>query len=345
MLKLLREFFFRGRRPKSANYFVSTASQSRDRIRRLGLSLPRMDGTALLDTGKLSIPVAGEARPQEFKPDPYLDWVIQIPAGERRSFAREDVYEMFDLSWRKQHAGVTIYGLYITDNRWTYAMAGDAPERFSIIQAAVDLLEYSGDLSLIRTELAGRMAAMASRVTGRIADAVVTESAGQAEMRRAELLRLQDELRADVLVVLKSDSAYPGLLVWEVLTGTGLQWGDGDLFHWDNPRRDCGDDSLFSVWTSTQPGYFFPEDIKAGRFNPSDLVFGYWIARSFDPLGVFEALITELEYCRQQLGGVLLARDGKPFDPVVERARLSKVVEALKAKGIRPGSHTALRMF
>jgi len=287
----------------------------------------------------------GVGMPVELKPDAFLDWVITISAGERKSFAREDVNEVFDLSWRKQYPEVGLYGLSITDNRWTYVMAGDAPERYSMVQAAVDLINYTGDLAVMQVMVEKRMVTMAGRVTGRLVEPVVEKSAGEAEVRRAALVGLREELRADVVVVLKSDGFYPGMLAWDVLTGTGLHWGDGDLFHWDNPRRGYGDDHLFSVWTSTAPGYFFPEAIKEGRFDPVDLAFGYWIGRSIDPLGVFEVLADELEYCRQRLGGVLLGRDGKPFDVAAERARLVEVVDAMKARGMRPGSHTALRMF
>ncbi|RPI27623.1 MAG: hypothetical protein EHM61_07865 [Acidobacteria bacterium] len=56
-----------------------------------------------------------------------------------------------------------------------------------------------------------------------------------------------------------------------------------DLFHWAN-TTDRGDDSFFSVWTTTAPGYFLPEMIAAGEVRVDDLVYGYSVpARLLPP--------------------------------------------------------------
>ena len=360
-VKFLQDLFsfFGGKKKRPApNYFISTSTQSNDRVRRLGLSLPPAEGSAILDRSRLSIPAAeraepaapGEsaapgksAAPAEYKPDPYYDWVIDVDPGEGRFFTIEDVFGIFDLQWRQSFSRAAVYGFSLTNNRWTYALSGDGPERFGRLQIGVSLLSGSTQLQNCFDSSAKKIRSF--RTPGATAQVSMTEPVEAAVARAKSLLLLKQELHHDIIVALKSDNFYPGLLAWDVLTETGLHWGDGDLFHWDNSPREYGDDRFFSVWTSTAPGYFFPEAIKAGKFNPVDLVFGYWIGRSADPLEVFEAMMEVVAYCRQHLGGVLLGRDGQPFDVAAERARLQQIVNAMVMKGFPPGSDKAVRIF
>ncbi len=354
MLKFLRNIFsFSGgrKKPLPGNYFIATATQSNDRVRRLGLSLPPEGGSAILDRSRLSIPVTVPEQDKEYKPSPYFEWVIDVDPGEGGFFAREDVSAIFDLPWRQSFRGAWVYGLSLTQDRWTYALSGDGPERFGRLQIGVDLLKFYGDSgfpdpvrlqdcfeTLTKKLQSRRMPRMTVEVS-------IAEPVEAAALRAKELIQLKRKLHGDVVIALKSDIFYPGRLAWDILTETGLSWGDGDLFHWDNGPRGYGDDRFFSVWTSTAPGYFFPEAIKAGTFNPTDLVFGYWVGRSADPLGVFEVLVEAVEYCRQHLSGVLLGQDGQPFEVDKERSRLEQIVNEMAIKGVPPGSNKALRMF
>lgn len=336
--------FFGGRKKQPArNYFIATTTQSNDRVRRLGLSIPLEGGATILDLSRLSIPVVEPQQPEEYKPDPYYDWVIDVDTGGDSSFTREDVFAIFDLEWRKTFGDASVYGFSLTNNRWTYALAGGDPERFGRLQIGVSLLFESAQLQNCFESSAKKIKSYGK--TGVTAQVTIMEPVDTAVARSKELLQLKRELNHDIIVILKSDNFYPGRLAWDILTETGLRWGDGDLFHWDNLPRGYGDDRFFSVWTSTVPGYFFPEAVKAGTFNPVDLAFGYWIGRSADPMGVFDVMMEVVAYCRQHLGGKLLGRDGQPFDVMAERVRLQQIVDEMILKGVQPGSNKALRIF
>ena len=355
-VKFLRSLFsFFGGKKKTApgNYFISTATQSSDRVRRLGLSLPPDAGTAFLDLSRLSIPAAERQLPDEYKPDPYYEWVINVDPGGDRFFTIEDVFGIFNLQWRQRFSDASVYGFSLTRNKWTYALSDADGERFGRLQIGVSLLDiYDGDAdgssgaALLQNCFESSEKMMRSyRNTGAAVQITMTEPIDAAVARSQQLLQLKKELHHDMIVVLKSDNLYPGRLAWDVLSETGLRWGDGDLFHWNNSPRGYGDDRFFSVWTSTAPGYFFPEAIKAGTFNPVDLAFGFWIGRSADPVGVYDVMVEVVAYCRQHLGGVMLGRDGQPFDAVAERTRLQQIVEEITLKGVQPGSNKALRIF
>jgi len=153
------------------------------------------------------------------------------------------------------------------------------------------------------------------------------------------------EFNQDAWVILKCDAPLKGALVWDVLQSVGLKWGDGDLFHWENRKRDYGDDQLFSVWTTTNPGYFLPESIKDGQMNPSDLVFGFSIPRNADPQNVFSAMIEAVKYCQKRLGGKILDKNQQPFNEANAKKDLALLVEKMKNKEIVPGSDKALMMY
>lgn len=154
-----------------------------------------------------------------------------------------------------------------------------------------------------------------------------------------------DELNKGVIVILKSDVPFNGMLVWDVLQSVGLKWGDGDLFHWSNPGANYGDEVFFSVWTTTEPGYFLPEDAKKGKRNPKDLVFGFSIPRSADPENVFSAMIKAAKYCQKRLGGRLLNGTQWTFNENEARKDMESVLKMMKEKGIEPGSEKALRTY
>lgn len=154
-----------------------------------------------------------------------------------------------------------------------------------------------------------------------------------------------DEFDKDAIIVLKSDTAWNGLLVWDVLQSVGLRWGDGDLFHWENVNRNYGDDQLFSVWTMTDPGYFLPEEIKKGTMNPDNLVFGFSIPRSIDPEHISPIMLNVVKYCKKRLGGKILDENGGQFNEEQYKHNLQKLVQKMKEMGNIPGSQPMLMAY
>lgn len=359
MLDFLRKLFSNGpaQPRRKANIFISSASESRERIQRLGLGKASETVPGILDVTSLKLPdwaltaPVGPSEEREYKPDPECEWVLEASWEGKGFFSRDELYKIFDKEWRMSVTGVDLYGKSATNNRWMYCMTGEAPERFERLEIAISLLrgdesEESEAALLQRLEgYAAGIAGRLQRVYGRRVRVAPMEPLEAALQRAVRLRALIKELKKDVLFVLKSDSFFIGMMAWDALQCIGLQWGDGDLFHWNNPNREMGDDNFFSVWTMTSPGYFFPEGIRAGKHNPEDLVFGFWIGRNTDPLGVFDAMIKAAEFCRQRLGGQLLDGNGNPLDAMKERAAVVAHVDVMRRAGIEPGSRRALLMF
>ncbi|WP_165501809.1 cell division protein ZipA C-terminal FtsZ-binding domain-containing protein [Pedobacter frigiditerrae] len=349
MVGLVAYLLFRLKQPSStANYFISTQSESNERIQNLGLDKASEDASYLLDTTKLSFPnLKRETANAAYQADPDKDWVIDLIPVNGENFKKDDISKMFDYDWRSNFES-TIYGFSIEENRWTFADAGDAPDLYSKLQVAIDVQDVFNDekpnydpkkLERYLIELEKRIKKYPAKI--RLAH---QESIEKAIQKAKVLVQLYHEFNQDAIIVLQSDKQFNGIKMWDALQSVGLNWGDGDLFHWSN-HKDYGDDQHFSVWTSTEPGYFLPEEVKNGNMNPNDLVFGFSVPRSADPQHVFELMFKAVEYCQTRLGGKILDKNRQPFNLEKERKEMKELIGKMESKGIKAGADKALRMF
>ena len=349
LLGLVTYFIFRPK-PKSDldNYFISTQSQSNERIKELHLDKASEDALYILDTSKLSFPnIVRETKNVEYKADPDREWIIDLVPANGDNFKKEDFSKMFDYDWRTKFES-TIYGFSVEEKRWTYAEAGGTPEIYSKLQVAIDIQDVfneevpnydSRKLGRYLTELEQRIKKYPTKLR-----LEPQESIESAILKAKELVGFYQEFNGDAIIVLQTNNHFKGAGMWDALQSIGLNWGDGDLFHWNNDK-DYGHDQHFSVWTTTEPGYFLPEDIKGGTMNPQDLVFGFSIPRSADPENIFNAMINAVKYCQKRLGGHILDKHMSPFNEEKERKSLLELVKKMEARGIKAGSDKALRMF
>ncbi len=343
-------YFIFKRKPKSEldNYFISTQSQSKDRVKNLNLDKPSEDVSYILDKNKLKFPdIVRATENVEYKSDPEIDWVINLVSTDGTLFKKEDFNKMFDYDWRSKYTS-TIYGFSNEENRWTYANAGGTPDIYSKLQVAIDIKYVfneenpnfdSQKLKRYIDELEKRIKKYPTKIS-----IEQTETIESAISKAKKLVQLNQEFNHDAIIVLQADIQFKGLEIWDALQSVGLKWGDGDLFHWTNDK-DYGHDQHFSVWTTTEPGYFFPEEIKDGNMNPQNLVFGFIIPRSADPINIFEIMLNSVKYCQKRLGGQILDQNMKPFNDEKERQQLLEFLKRMEQKDLKAGSGKALRMF
>ncbi len=349
LLGLIAYFVFRPK-PKSGldNYYISTQSQSNDRVKNLNLDKPSENASYILDTNKLSFPdIKRETENVNYKADPDREWIIDLIQVNGGVFKKEDFTKMFDYEWRSKYES-TIYGFSSEENRWTYADAGGTPDVYSKLQVAIDVQGVYNDensnydpqkLRRYINELEKRIKRYPTKL--KIEE---TETVESAVSKAKKLVQLYQEFKSDAIIVLQADTHFKGIEIWDALQSVGLTWGDGDLFHWNN-EKDYGHDQHFSVWTMTEPGYFLPEQIKDGNMNPNNLVFGFSIPRSADPKNIFEIMFNAVKYCQKRLGGHILDKNQQPFNEEKEIKSLTELLEKMKRKGILPGSDKALSMY
>lgn len=285
--------------------------------------------------------------PKQYLPSLSTEWVIQ--ATLTNAVEVRKVAKAFDRKWRERYGGMTIYGRDIKNGRWTFLISADGPEQVDSLQFAWPYFATWSEQQQAMTPEAFRERLDAvKRTLSSVVPAEVRSSITprDAAARAVSLSTLTEQLDQEVNIRLISAAGKPfhGREVWDVMLSLGLRWGDMDCFHWENPSG-VGDDYFFSVWTSTAPGYFLPEVIATGDVAYEDLIFGFSISRTADPVVVFERMITAVRYAQKRLGGAVLMIDGQPLDESAVRRKIEESVAQLTASGFKPGSDNALRQF
>ena len=327
--------------------FISTQSQSSERVKNLNLDEPTEDVSHILDKGKLNLPEIKLEEKEEYKANPSREWIIDLIQINGDNFNKIDFNKMFDYEWRSNFQS-TLFGFSPEENRWTYANAGGTPDIYSKLQVAVDVQGVYNDEENYSTEKLQRyLTELEKRIKKYPTPLKIetNESIEDAIQKSKKLVSLQKEFNLDAIIVLQAKNKFKGIEIWDVLQSVGLKWGDMDLFHWNNYESDYGHDQHFSVWTSTNPGYFFPEEIKNGNMNPENLIFGFSVPRSADPINVQKVMIEVVKYCQKRLGGEILDKNGNIFNEKKGTLQMIEFVDKMKGKGLIPGSDEALRMF
>lgn len=256
-LGLVAYFFFK-QKNKSAtqDYFISTQGESEERVKKLDLDSASENASYILDIKKLSFPKTGkETEDVEYKPDTEKDWIISTKTLNPISITTDQLFKIFDKDWRVNFCAADIYGYSDKQNKWTYAIVGGEPDSYSKIQVAIDLVEiYDEENSSYDTKkLEKYIVELKKKFKPFPITLEFDGSIEEAASRGKQLAELKNEFDIEATIVLKSEKAFNGKLVWDALQSVGLVWGDGDLFHWNN-EEDYGHDQHFSVWTTTNQG-------------------------------------------------------------------------------------------
>lgn len=167
-----------------------------------------------------------------------------------------------------------------------------------------------------------------------------------AASKSKEFNTMLKDLNQYAVIILKApkDSQFDGKAIWDVMYSLGLEWGNLDLFHWLN-KTNVGDQSLFQVWTSTEPGFFLTEEILNNKLQVDDLYFGFPIARSHSPIKIFDAMLTAANYTQKRLGGTILDMQRQEFDFKRNQTFIQNIVNDLATKDLKPGSEETLNIF
>jgi cell division protein ZipA len=328
--------------------FEATASQSKARAEAVLPAQGSEDASHLLrkfPKEELSRPPFDEAR--DYLPNARVDWVVHVDFPPSVVLRKADIGTAFNKDWLNKHDRPTIFGFSPDILRWTFVNAGGVPENYARLQIAWKMRPFDQDGSIPQErfeqyKVAVEKAASKLKFSGVRTDLSPLEAAN----RSAALVELAESCNQGIDVVLQApkDQTFDGKAIWDVMLCLGLRWGDMDLFHWENPGIP-GDDHLFSVWTTTPPGYFFPERIAAGQVHTADLAFGFSIPRTYQPETLFDSMMKAVQYAQKRLGGRLANVDGNSFSEDATRSQIRNVVENLRAAGFEAGVDDTLYLF
>lgn len=330
-------------------FFMSTESQSQERAGRVLPLEGSQDASHLV---RVPVPPSQPDLDEDRDnlPDEKSDWVVTIDFEPPATMNRAQILEEFSSDWHNANGNPQLLGFSPEDGRWTYVRAGGVPDTYTRLCIGWSLCDPlcldEGPVSMAQLEDHLESLDNPTTVFGnpRIQPSC---SVRDAHRRSVHLHQLISECDRDALiaVVAPEGSSFEGRDIWDTMLSLGLKWGNMDLFNLDNPSAELGGDYLFSVWTSTPPGHFFPEEIAAGRVRTADLIFGFSVPRSPDPLAVHDAMVNAARYAQSRLGGTLLGANNQPFNQEASRAEAQRVVERLASEGMLPGTSLVLSLF
>lgn len=299
--------------------------------------------------GEVALPprVTRDPDTTDYGPDESVEWVVSIDFPAGCVLARKDIEACYSPGWRKELGFPQIYGCIAQTGRWTYVFAAGVPDGFRGLKIAWPYFDRDQESPINAEAFESRLRETLAQAT-KLGMQTARPSMTPADAARHAIVitKVHAANSCDAVVVLGAANGrlFSGRDVWDVMLCLGLRWGDMDLFHWDNPS-DVGGDHLFSVSTSTPPGYFLPERIAAGEVQVRDLVFSFSIPRSPAPTAVADAMIRCALYAQKRLGGELLGESGDGFE-ADELMRLVEVVSASLVKaGFTPGTGPTLQLF
>jgi len=331
-----------------SQFTIATTSQSAARAAKVLPTVASEDVSSLL--GTLEEPPADDSGTElsEFLPEEQVSWVVTVSWAEPQRLHAKSIEEPLGAAWHEDAGAPILFGQNVETGRWSYARSGDDAEAVSDLKFAWSYYAAWRDAELAGEEEFQRRLAVLREGLAPWGACTLTPSVSPAEAahRAQELRAIHGRLDKEALIVLLAPEGetFDGEVIWDVMLCLGLTWGDMDVFHWTNTGQS-GDDSHFAVWTSTPPGYFFPELIAAGQVHTDDLAFGFRIPRCYHTEAVYTGMYRAAEYAQQRLGGTLVNIDGEPLDFEAELAKVRQTVQELKAVGLEPGSGAVMQLF
>ncbi len=337
-------------RVEGQELYVAPAGWLQARVRNLLPTRGSEDVSSLLGNPMPNVALPENEGPRDYLPDSMTDWVIDVRFGGDPPLDPRRISGLFDdPAWQQRHGPMTIFALDPDKGHWTYLISADGPKqvtRLKLAWAYLDPLDENPETS--SPQVFRERETAAREAIGPLGAAALTMSLSpdEAADRARQLLDFKARLDYSPKLALRAPKGelFEGREIWDVMLSLGLAWGDMDVFHWINPGED-GDDSFFSVWTSTPPGYFLPEEIAAGNVRVEDLVFGFSVPRCSRPGDVFESMARAIQYARKRLGGTIVDESGSAADLEEIRRKVHSVEREMKSHGFRPGSHSALLLF
>jgi cell division protein ZipA len=124
-----------------------------------------------------------------------------------------------------------------------------------------------------------------------------------------------------------------------------MEFGARDIFHMKNDHA-WGCRHLFSMASMFKPGHFDLAQMQ--EFRTQGLTLFMTVPCVYSPLEVFDKMVaTAKGFCRM-LGGKLLDHDRRPLTDqglAHIRTQIQQIAADMRAKGVVPGSLTAIRLF
>lgn len=296
-----------------------------------------------LDTGLALRLEEVSPRDRQHMPDDKIDFVITLPG---RNLLKRDqalgIYKQQEYLLDKPHK---LYGLHKASGLWSNLERDPESAEYTQLALALQLVDTRGPTSESELNTFAQLAlALADTLARRTLFSLTFENA----LARAEELNRFCEaydVVATVNVISTHIDGFRGPLIERVAMRQGMEFGARDIFHMKNDHA-WGCRHLFSMASMFKPGHFDLAHMQ--EFRTQGLTLFMTVPCVYSPLEVFDKMVaTAKGFCRM-LGGKLLDHDRRPLTDqglAHIRTQIQQIAADMRAKGVVPGSLTAIRLF
>ncbi len=276
-------------------------------------------------------------------PDDKVDFILRLPAES--SVMRDvalGVYKQHEYELEKPHR---LYGCRVESDLWTELQYDSQRTRYGDLALSIQLVDSRGPID--ESELN-----KFSQVGLRLADTLYRRtqfsmSFEEAIPRAADLHRFCEEydVIAAIHIMALEGAQFKGRMLEHGARKLGMQWGARSIFHMKNDFSP-GCRHLFSLANLTGSGEF-----PAGQwdgFDTTGVTFFMSVPCAHRPAMVFDKMITAAQGLAETLNGQIHDQTRRPLTndgTNAIRRQIEAIEERMRARGIVPGSQTALRLF
>jgi cell division protein ZipA len=140
-------------------------------------------------------------------------------------------------------------------------------------------------------------------------------------------------------------TGFSGRMIDDAAKLVGLQFGAMNIYHRKNDQA-LGCQHLFSLANLYQPGEFDPD--KLDRFRTQGLTLFMNVPCTYQPVRVFDQMVEVARVLCRRLEGRMEDNDHRALTDqglMVIRTQIERIASEMTARGIVPGSATAMRLF
>lgn len=321
-----------------------------DQVRRIVLAIgtePLIDASHLLKPVDETAPTAQQKDTVQ-KPDPQTEFVLDI-SGD---FTLGEIMEMLSPQVRSSLGFPRIWfrapGTNKNTDRW-HVMPYLGETALELVAGGIaagwSLTHFSSSREEAAQEMERylRSASRFFQPAGAIVELRESLDSSVRKAQRINLLRTRFA-RSVELRLLPAGRPFPARNVWRCAYALGLEWGEMDLFHWENPATG---NRLFTLSGLGSPEFFLPERAAEGE-GVNGIALGFELPTARAPLQTLDRMALALEYLRNHLDGKPVTAkgeelDGERFQEI--REQLEEDLEHLNSLGILPGSPEAQQFF
>lgn len=275
---------------------------------------------------------------RDYGPDPVAEYSLATAPGH--VFPPSAIGRALTRDLRKRFGSPTFY-VRTPAGRVTFMESADAPAAAVELIAAWRLGDEERGIREITDSVATLDEWLRARPEGFHGWRVDADALSAQHARALRILAIAPDRIEIVLWPGAGNRRFDGKRVWRTLHALGLQWGDGDQFHWNDPTDQT--DFLFSADVDDgQYGYALPEEIAAGRQHFDVIRFGFTVPRSPQPHHVLREMIRAATAASAELNGRLVPLvdniEAKSINELP--AAVDRVLAQLKACAVKAGSHS-----